>query len=41
MNKLIAALLFGQERLGELSPYRQHLLERIRQVDVGDQRARH
>ena len=39
MNKVIAALLIGEERHGELSPYRQHLLERIRQVDVGEQRA--
>jgi hypothetical protein len=39
VNKVIAALLISQEAHGELSPYRQHLLERIRQVDVGEQRA--
>jgi hypothetical protein len=40
MNKVIAALLNAQERHGELSSYREHLLERIRQVDAGEQRAR-
>jgi hypothetical protein len=35
---VIAALLIGQERHGERIPYRQHLLERIRQVDVEGQR---
>ena len=40
MNKVIAALLLGQERHGELSPYRQRLLERIRQVEVGEQGVR-
>lgn len=40
LNKIIAALLIGEERHGELSPYRQHLLERIRQVDVGEQGTR-
>jgi hypothetical protein len=39
MNKVIATLLISQERHGELSPYRLHLLERIRQVDVGELRA--
>lgn len=35
MNKVIVALLASQELHGELSPYRQHLLERIRSVEVG------
>jgi hypothetical protein len=35
MNKVIAALLIGQERHAELSPYRRYLQARIRAVTAG------
>ncbi len=38
MNKVIVALLASQEAQGELSPYRQYLLQRIRAAGERDSR---